>query len=116
RQSCMSCNFCLVDEGECCVGACGCVPTCAGGGKGGFAEKLFVQSKYATETIDPEFIGPLSVQTPHHVCQNRRHGGNRRPRWYWGHGMRCVHGDRVGIVGLGGIGAMALAFAKEMGL
>jgi len=101
--SCLSCEYCNIEEGECCVGACGCVPTCAGGNKGGFAEKVFVQGKYAIplpEAVDPEFLGPL-------MC-----GGITiyKPLVTY-----SKPGDTVGIVGMGGIGGMGVMFAKARG-
>lgn len=79
--------------------------TCAGGHKGGFAQKLFCQSKFAIPLPDegvcpPEYLGPL-------MC-----GGITA---YKPLVTYAKPGDNVGVVGLGGIGAMACMFAKAYG-
>uniref|UniRef100_A0A7S0R4K1 Enoyl reductase (ER) domain-containing protein n=1 Tax=Pyramimonas obovata TaxID=1411642 RepID=A0A7S0R4K1_9CHLO len=104
RASCMSCQYCKIGEGECCIDkASGCVPTCAGGGKGGFAKKLFVMAEYAieipeklaSEDVGPLFCGGITVYKPL--------------------AKYAKPGMRVGVVGIGGLGHMAVLFAKAMG-
>lgn len=81
------------------------VATCAGGNNGGYAKKVFVQAQYAiplpsADVCPPEFIGPL-------MC-----GGITAYKPLVTH---AKPGDTVGVVGLGGIGCMAVQFAVAYG-
>ena len=81
------------------------VATCAGGHKGGFGKKLFIHWKYAIplpgpDVIAPEYLGPL-------MC-----GGITAYKPIVDYSKP---GDKCGVVGLGGIGCMAVMLLKARG-
>ncbi|MFK7933202.1 MAG: NAD(P)-dependent alcohol dehydrogenase [Saprospiraceae bacterium] len=99
-SSCQVCDQCMGGEHQLCNRA---QPTIAGR-YGGFADKIRVQSQWAIsipEGVDlskagPLFCGGITVFSP-----------------FLQHNITPL--DRVGVVGIGGLGHMALAFAKAWG-
>jgi len=100
KEACEKCDICAAD----CQAACDkCVTTCAGGNKGGFAEKIHVKYLYAhaipdelkSEDAAPLLCGGVTVYAPlvKHAPPSKT----------------------VGIVGLGGLGHLAVKFAKARG-
>jgi uncharacterized zinc-type alcohol dehydrogenase-like protein len=97
RESCRTCELCLGGRESTCADS---VPTAAGGNKGGFAEAIVVPSDFAfripdglaSEHAAPLFCGGITVYSPL-VDFN-------------------AVGKRVGVVGIGGLGSMAIQFAK----
>lgn len=98
--SCMSCAQCLGGEQQLCRGA---VPTILGH-HGGFAERVRAHWLWVAplpEGLDPRSAGPL-------LC-----GGITVFAPLLTFGIRPV--DRVGVVGIGGLGHLALKFARAWG-
>lgn len=99
--SCMHCEQCLGGEGNLCAQN---VPTIVGH-HGGFADRVRAQWPWAVpipDALKPADAGPLlcggvTVFTPLKVFQ-----------------VRPI--DRVGVVGIGGLGHLALQFAKAWGM
>ncbi|QLH35451.1 MAG: NAD(P)-dependent alcohol dehydrogenase [Parachlamydiaceae bacterium] len=100
RSSCFDCEWCKSGEENLCAKQ---EATCVGH-KGGFADSIRADSRFAfaiPDQLPSEFVGPLlcggiTVFSPlrsHHVDASKR----------------------VGIVGIGGLGHLALQFAKAMG-
>ena len=100
KEACEKCDCCAAD----CQAACDkAVPTCAGGNKGGFAEAIRVKSLYAhpipdalkSEDAAPLLCGGVTVYAPlvKHAPPSKT----------------------VGVVGLGGLGHLAVLFAKKRG-
>ena len=101
--SCMSCHECLSGDHNLCTGSVGNEQTIVGR-YGGFANKVRCHWLWATplpEALDfskagPLFCGGLTVFNP--IAQN---------------GVKPT--DRVGVIGIGGLGHMALAFLNKWG-
>lgn len=100
KDSCRTCRFCLTGRHSLCDKS---VATAAAGGKGGFAEKVIVPADHAIhvpaglsdEAAAPLLCGGITVFSP-----------------LVDHG---AVGKRVGIAGIGGLGAMAVQLAKARG-
>jgi uncharacterized zinc-type alcohol dehydrogenase-like protein len=98
--SCMTCNQCMGGDHNLCSDAQGTII----GRHGGFADKVRCQASWATALPDdldaskagPLFCGGITVFNP--IVQN-----NIRPT------------DRVGVVGIGGLGHLALQFLNAWG-
>ncbi|MEZ7891313.1 MAG: NAD(P)-dependent alcohol dehydrogenase [Candidatus Wallbacteria bacterium] len=98
--SCHSCEWCLSGNENLCTAQ---QATCVGR-HGGFAEYIHVDSKFAfliPDSLESENAAPLlcagvTVYSP------MRH-----------YGINCNH--KVGIIGIGGLGHIALQFANSMG-
>ncbi len=99
-DSCHICEFCRAGEEHLCAKA---VPTCVGR-HGGFAESVRVNSRFVIPIPDaldsvsaaPLLCGGVTVYSP-----LRTHGA--RPA------------SRVGVIGIGGLGHLALQFARAFG-
>lgn len=99
-DSCGHCEWCRRGEENLCAQA---IPTCVGR-NGGYAEKIRVNAKFAvpipealaSEQTAPLLCGGITVYSP-----MRLHGVNP--------------GSRVGVIGIGGLGHMALQFARTFG-
>ncbi len=97
--SCMACEWCIRGEENCCDREEGVIV----GRHGGFAEAVRVDSRFAfavpdgldSETAAPLFCGGITMYTPLRE--------NARPAM------------RVGVIGIGGLGHLALQFAKAFG-
>lgn len=100
RASCGQCEFCLRGEENLCARQ---EATCVGH-PGGFAERVRVTSRFAfpvpdalpSEAVGPLMCGGITVYSPLRTF-----------------GVQPAH--RVGVVGIGGLGHMALQFARAMG-
>jgi len=98
--SCMKCEWCLQGEENVCHHY---QPTCVGK-YGGFAESIRVDSRFAflippslqSESAAPLLCGGVTVFAP-----MRRHG--------------VVSGMKMGVIGVGGLGHLAIQFARAMG-
>lgn len=98
--SCMRCEWCLTGEENLCAGN----QATATGHFGGFAERMRVDSRFAflipaklkSEAAAPLLCGGVTVYSP--------------LRRYWKNPNM-----KVGIIGIGGLGHLALQFAQEMG-
>lgn len=98
--SCTHCNFCLGGEQNLCAKR---QPTIVGR-HGGFADRLRAHWSWAVpipEGLDPAAVGPL-------MC-----GGGTVFLPFELHAIKPT--DRVGVVGIGGLGHMALKFARAWG-
>ncbi len=99
RSSCMECEWCLRGEENCCPGQ---QATCVGH-YGGFAEAIQIDSRFvfpmpnglASESAAPLLCGGITVYSP--LRQDAR-------PW-----------SRVGVIGVGGLGHMAIQFARAFG-
>lgn len=99
RDSCGECRYCEEGEEELCAGN---QATCLGH-FGGFADRIRVNGRFAlpipesmeSGTAAPLLCGGVTVWSP-----LRRHAGP---------------GSRVGVIGIGGLGHLALQFAGAMG-
>lgn len=100
KDSCRTCKLCMGGRESTCSGS---VATAAGGNNGGFAEAIRVPAPYAfpipeglaSEHAAPLFCGGITVYSPlvdHEAV-----------------------GKRVGIAGIGGLGSMAIQFARARG-
>lgn len=99
RDSCGSCSWCAEGEEELCPAN---QATCMGH-FGGFADRIRVSSRFAVpipDTLDSETAAPLLCGGITVYSPLRRHA---RP------------GSRVGVIGIGGLGHLALQFARAMG-
>jgi uncharacterized zinc-type alcohol dehydrogenase-like protein len=100
RGACLACDYCVRGEENLCLRA---VPTCVGG-YGGFATRIRVDSHFVfpipdaldSATAAPLLCGGVTVFTPLRVF-----------------GVTPVM--RVGVIGIGGLGHLALQFAKAFG-
>jgi alcohol/geraniol dehydrogenase (NADP+) len=100
RGSCGSCRLCMAGEENACPKS---VPTCAAGNKGGFAHAMVVPADFALplpdnlsdEAAAPLLCGGITVWTP-----LTKYG---------------APGARVGVVGIGGLGSMAIQLAAARG-
>lgn len=100
KSACGRCHTCLADEHSICDDA---IPTCAAGSRGGFAEAIRVPADYAfrvPEALPSEFAAPL-------MC-----GGITV---YAPLSKYAPPAARVGVVSIGGLGAMAVQFARARG-
>ena len=99
RNSCGECEYCRAGEETLCAGN---EATCQGN-FGGFADRIRVNERFAfkipaalpSETAAPLLCGGVTVYAP-----LRTHAGK---------------GSRVGVIGIGGLGHLALQFAKALG-
>jgi len=99
RGSCGTCEYCRAGEEELCPGN---QATCQGN-YGGFADRIRVQARFAVPLPEglgsaaaaPLLCGGITVYSP-----LRRH---------------AEKGMRIGVVGIGGLGHLALQFARAMG-
>jgi uncharacterized zinc-type alcohol dehydrogenase-like protein len=99
-DSCGVCEWCRQGAEQLCANA---QPTCVGR-NGGYADSVRVNSRFAipvpevlvSESVAPLLCGGITVFAP-----MRRHGVNPS--------------SRVGVVGIGGLGHLALQFAKTFG-
>eukprot|EP00499_Haloplacidia_sp_CaronLabIsolate_P005295 CAMPEP_0196780216 /NCGR_PEP_ID=MMETSP1104-20130614/7285_1 /TAXON_ID=33652 /ORGANISM="Cafeteria sp., Strain Caron Lab Isolate" /LENGTH=343 /DNA_ID=CAMNT_0042150413 /DNA_START=6 /DNA_END=1037 /DNA_ORIENTATION=+ len=100
RDACHHCEWCLKGEHQLCDGN---MATCAGGGIGGFADYWRGPSEFAfkipdglkVEHVGPLMCGGITVFSP--LVKHSKAG------------------DRVGVVGIGGLGHMAVRFARARG-
>ncbi len=98
--ACLECEMCVSGQENLCPDS---VPTCAGR-HGGFADHVIVDSRFAFPLPDnvkldgmaPLLCGGITVFSPLHRYEVRP--------WH-----------KVGVVGIGGLGHMALQFAKAFG-
>ena len=98
--ACLECDLCVAGEDHLCPRN---QPTCVGH-HGGFADKVVVDSRYAfpiperlaSENAAPLLCGGVTVYSP------MRHYGVQ-PRM------------KVGVIGIGGLGHLALQFARALG-
>lgn len=100
RSSCMRCEWCNKGEENLCAKQ---EATCVGH-PGGYADRIIADGRFAfkiPEAIESEFAGPL-------LC-----GGATVFSPFVQHGLTAL--DRVGVVGIGGLGHMALQFASALG-
>jgi uncharacterized zinc-type alcohol dehydrogenase-like protein len=104
RETCGACDNCLEPangDDQCCPNG---KQTCNSGGRGGFAETIRVHSKWAIKIPDdlpskyaaPLMCGGITVFSP--LVKYAKAG------------------DHVGIISMGGLGTMAVQFAKALGL
>ncbi|MGL5035003.1 MAG: NADPH-dependent aldehyde reductase Ahr [Microcystaceae cyanobacterium] len=99
-HSCMTCEWCLSGNQNLCPTA----ESIIVGRHGGFADKVRVNYEWATpipdglrsETIGPLFCGGITVFNPLIIC-----------------GVKPT--DKVGVIGVGGLGHMAIAFLNAWG-
>lgn len=99
RSSCGTCEYCAAGEEELCAKN---EATCAGN-FGGFADRIRVNGRFAipipdslaSETAAPLLCGGITVYSP-----LRRY---------------AAEGARVAVIGIGGLGHLALQFANAMG-
>ena len=99
-DSCGICEWCRRGEEQLCPKA---QPTCVGR-NGGYADRIRVNARFAVpvpETLESEHVAPL-------LC-----GGITVYSPMRNHGVRPS--SRVGVIGIGGLGHMALQFAKAFG-
>jgi uncharacterized zinc-type alcohol dehydrogenase-like protein len=101
RGACMACEWCLHGEENICPDS---VATCDDGNYGGFAERIQIDSRFVHVIPD----GMDSVNAAPLLCAGitvyeplRRFEANAT--------------TRVGVVGIGGLGHMALQFADKLG-
>ena len=100
-SSCHDCEWCARGDEQLCS-AVGC--TCCEGNKGGFADRMRlndaqfcykIPDELASAEVAPLLCGGQTVWTPLNE--------------------QTKSGDRVGVLGLGGLGHMAIKFAKALG-
>lgn len=99
RGSCLNCAYCNTGQEHLCAQS---VATCSHN-YGGFAEKIIVDSRFLhpipddlpSETAAPLLCAGITVYSP-------------LQRY-------ATHTSRVGIIGIGGLGHLALQFANKMG-
>jgi uncharacterized zinc-type alcohol dehydrogenase-like protein len=99
-KSCCHCNFCMGGEQNLCAKR---QPTIVGR-HGGFADKVRAHWSWSLpvpEGVDPSSAGPL-------MC-----GGGTAFLPFVIHGIKPT--DRVGVVGIGGLGHLAVKFARAWG-
>lgn len=100
KDACDRCETCLAGDHAICPAV---VPTCAGGNKGGFAEAIRVKAAFAFPIPDalpsalaaPLLCGGITVYAP-----LAKHAPPTK---------------RVGVVGIGGLGHLAIKFARARG-
>lgn len=100
KSACGHCESCMSDYHSLCPSI---IPTCAGGNKGGFAEAIRVPADYAfpiPEGLPLQLAGPL-------LC-----GGITVYSPLVEYDAVAKH---VGVVGIGGLGSMAIQFARARG-
>jgi uncharacterized zinc-type alcohol dehydrogenase-like protein len=98
--SCLTCESCLRGQEQLCAQH---MPTCVAG-YGGFAEAIRADSRFAysiPDTLESEHAGPLLCAGITVYSPLRNHG---------------IQGPmRVGVIGIGGLGHLALQFARAFG-
>lgn len=100
RSACMTCEFCMSGQHNLCLKQ---AATCLGN-YGGFADRIRVDSRFAipvpdalsSETAAPLLCGGITVFSP-----------------LIHFGVQPIH--RVGIIGVGGLGHLAIQFARAFG-
>jgi uncharacterized zinc-type alcohol dehydrogenase-like protein len=98
--SCMTCEWCVAGDHNLCASARGTIV----GRAGGFADRIRADATWTfpiPEALRPEVVGPL-------LC-----GGVTVFNPIIQYGIRAT--DRVGVVGIGGLGHMALKFLDAFG-
>jgi uncharacterized zinc-type alcohol dehydrogenase-like protein len=101
RRACLSCDECVEGYENLCPHG---EATCFGASQGGFARKTIADARVAfpiPKEIPPEYAGPLFCGGITVFAPFRRFG--------------VKPGDHVAVVGIGGLGHMALKFAKAFG-
>ena len=99
-DSCGVCEWCRQGDEHLCANS---QPTCVGR-NGGYADSVRVNSRFAIpvpEVLESENVAPLLCGGITVFAPMRRHGVNPA--------------SRVGVVGIGGLGHLALQFAKTFG-
>ena len=99
RSSCLHCEWCLSGQEELCNES---VPTCVGN-YGGFAERIIIDSRFVhlvPEKLDSVNAAPLLCAGVTVYSPLIRYAKNR---------------STVGVMGIGGLGHLALQFADKMG-
>jgi alcohol/geraniol dehydrogenase (NADP+) len=99
-ESCLYCESCLAGEHQLCAGARATIV----GHHGGFADRVRAHWLWATpipEALDPALAGPLLCAGA--TVFNPLLGLDVKPT------------DRVGVIGIGGLGHLALQFARAWG-
>jgi len=101
KASCQQCKYCKKEKENLCDNG---TPTCASGNQGGFAERIRVDHRFAysiPDSLPSEYAAPL-------LCAGHT---------VWNplveFGVNASH--KVGIVGIGGLGHLAIQFAAKMG-
>lgn len=100
RSACLACDDCLRGDENCCDRSEGVISH----GHGGFADYLVMDSRFCfpiPDALPTEFAGPL-------LCGGITVYGGLRAA-----GMSS--GQRIGIVGIGGLGHLAVQFASRLG-
>lgn len=100
RSSCLACDDCLRGNENCCDR----IKSVIGDGYGGFADHLVMDSRFCfalPDAIATEHAGPL-------MCGGITVYGGLRA-------AGLSSGQRVGIVGIGGLGHLAVQFASRLG-
>jgi len=100
RSACMSCSYCVSGNENLCDKNQGLIVT----GRGGFADHLLVDSRFAfrlpdgleTSSAGPLLCGGVTVFSALH------HAG-------------MTSGQEIGVIGVGGLGHMAVQFASKLG-
>ena len=99
RGSCLSCEWCLSGQDELCADA---IETCVGN-YGGFAEGVIVDSRFAhviPDGLESENAAPLLCAGITVFSPLMRYASST---------------SRVGVIGIGGLGHLALQYANKMG-
>ncbi|POA52551.1 MULTISPECIES: NAD(P)-dependent alcohol dehydrogenase [unclassified Pseudomonas] len=100
KGACLACEWCRKGEEQHCPSV---VATCANGQHGGFADYL---------TCDSRFVFPIPQQLPSEVAAPLLCAGQT----VYTALLRGVHpGMRVGVLGIGGLGHLAIQFASQFG-
>jgi uncharacterized zinc-type alcohol dehydrogenase-like protein len=100
RSACLECEDCLRGNDNCCSGSTGVISH----GYGGFADHVVMDSRFCfplPDEIPTEFAGPL-------MCGGITVFGGLRAG-----GMSS--GQRIGVIGVGGLGHLAVQFAARLG-
>ena len=102
--SCHSCEYCLRGDEQLCQAGNGVDCTCAGGNAGAFADYLRIKDAgfafALPDALDAAATAPL-------LCGGQTVWTPLR--------QQTKAGDRVGVLGLGGLGTMAITFASKLG-
>lgn len=100
RSACLVCDDCLRGNENCCDKS----ESLIGDGYGGFAEYVIVDSRFCfllPDQLPTEYAGPL-------MCGGITVYGGLRA-------AGLSSGQRVGVIGLGGLGHLAVQFASRLG-
>jgi len=100
RSACLECDECVSGNENMCDQS----KSVIGDGFGGFAEHLIVDGRFAfplPDGVESRFAGPLMCGGIT-VYSALRHAG-------------MIGGQRIGVVGIGGLGHMAVKFASALG-